>query len=89
MSILVDLNKKELVYSGSAHPAALMWSHKDRSFEKLNSQNPIIGFEKSTAQSYVEEKLPLVPKNKIILYTDGIIEAENQQQKSIGTEGIF
>lgn len=89
MSVLVDINKRELTYSGSAHPAALLWRTVEGQFIKLDSQNSIIGFERSGVQSYSEDRLPLFPDDKIVLYTDGIIEAENQKQKPLGLQGFF
>jgi len=93
MSLLIDLDKKHLVYSGSAHPAALLWrkdkQHPNGSFTKLESQNPIIGFERSHSQNYVENIIPLNAKDRIIIYTDGIIEAENQNQEPLGLQGLM
>lgn len=93
ISLLVDLHKKQLTYSGSAHPAALLWrkdkQHLSGGFAKLESQNSIIGFERSHSQNYVENKIPLKAKDRIIVYTDGIIEAENRSQEPLGLQGLM
>jgi sigma-B regulation protein RsbU (phosphoserine phosphatase) len=89
MSVLVDMDNGELIYSGSAHPAALLCRAKEKKFIKLDSQNSIIGFERSKAQSYIEDRQRLFPGDKIVLYTDGIIEAENQKQEALGLQGFL
>lgn len=89
MSARLDFNKGELIYSGSAHPAALFWRNADRKFKKLDSQNVIIGFESSEDKNYLENQIPFVHGDKIILYTDGIIEAENRKQQPLGLKGFL
>ena len=89
MSMLVNLNEKEIIYSGSAHPAALVWHAQENRFIKLDSQNTIIGFEKSPENGYLEDRLEISLRDKIVLYTDGIIEAENSKQEPLGLGGFL
>ncbi len=85
----LDLKKLALTYAGSAHPASILWSAKERQFFKLESQNPIIGFDEMALERYTQDHMQLTAGDRLIMYTDGIIEAENAQRKALGLNGML
>ncbi|MFQ5706793.1 MAG: SpoIIE family protein phosphatase [bacterium] len=86
---VLNLKKGSFVYAGSAHPAVLLWRGKDHKFEKLESQNVIIGYEKRAVDRFVQDITLIGPQDKIIMYTDGIIEAEDAHGKQLGINGFI
>ncbi len=87
-SIKVDYNQKIIYHSGSAHPAALLYSSQQSDFIRMESQNPIIGFARSAKDRFIQESRPYNKNDRIILYTDGIIETENKSEIPFGLEGL-
>lgn len=87
-SIVINLHTGSLRYAGSAHPAAVLWHKNANDFEMLESQNQIIGFEKAAQNRFAQNKTIMQPGDKLILYTDGIIEAENRSKKPLGIQGL-
>jgi sigma-B regulation protein RsbU (phosphoserine phosphatase) len=86
---MIHLSSGHLTYSGSAHPAAILWRHGSRSFERLDSQNPIIGFDHMPLKQFKQGTVQVYPGDKLILYTDGIIEAESADDGQLGVRGLL
>ncbi|MFQ6112524.1 MAG: SpoIIE family protein phosphatase [bacterium] len=86
---VVNLRKCSFMYAGSAHPAIILWRRRTNKFEKLESQNVIIGYEKRAENKFVQDITMLGPEDKIIMYTDGIIEAEDAHGKQLGINGFI
>jgi sigma-B regulation protein RsbU (phosphoserine phosphatase) len=87
-SCYIDLIKYQLVYAGSAHPAALLWQQESQQVEKLESQNTLLGFKKSSANMFSQTLVPIRPGDRLLMYTDGIIEVENNLGDQFGIEGL-
>ena len=87
-SSVVNLKTGAFRYSGSAHPAPLLWRNNSNAIEMLESQNPIIGFEKTSQNRFKQDATLLRPGDKLILYTDGIVEVENRHKQPLGITGL-
>lgn len=86
---VINLRKGSFVYAGSAHPAVILWNSKSHNFEKLESQNVIIGYDKGEENKFSQNTILMRPEDKIIMYTDGIIEAEDAYGKQLGINGFI
>ena len=86
--VALDLNNGALQYAGSAHPSALLWREDQQKFEKLESQNQIIGFDKTHRNSFTQNETTMRRGDKLTLYTDGIVEVENKHKKAFGIKGL-
>jgi sigma-B regulation protein RsbU (phosphoserine phosphatase) len=86
---MIHLSSGHLTYSGSAHPAAILWRHATKNFERLDSQNPIIGFDHMPLKQFKQGTVQTYPGDKLILYTDGIIEAEGASGGQLGVRGLL
>ncbi|MBN2355336.1 SpoIIE family protein phosphatase [candidate division KSB1 bacterium] len=89
MSIKCERASKQLTYAGGAHPAALLWNHRQQQFSLLHSQNPIIGFDKMNADSFIEDQVTISEQDRLYLYTDGLLEVEDKQEKPLGLTGLL
>ena len=70
---------KTFTYSSAGHEHILFYHHQTQVLETIQSGGFMLGVLENI-DSFIEEKEILVnPKDKILLYTDGVTEAENQQ----------
>ncbi|NOZ61241.1 MAG: SpoIIE family protein phosphatase [Calditrichaeota bacterium] len=89
MVLKLDLEKFSLTYAGSAHPDLLIFDTDERSAKRFPAQNLIIGFEKTDPQNFKQNSVKLNPGDRIFLYTDGLIEAENENRNQLGINGLI
>lgn len=87
-SCQIDINQKELYYAGCAHPPLMLWNKNDQEVCVLKSQNSIIGFQSQEINEIVEDKIKLSSGDKLFLYTDGIVEVENETGQALGIQGL-
>jgi phosphoserine phosphatase RsbU/P len=85
MSVMIDYNHQQLFHAGSAHPAGLLYSFKLKSFKRLIPQNMIIGFDPLTVDQFTQQSYEINPGDRIIMFTDGLVEAENHEHESFGS----
>ncbi|MHB1457642.1 MAG: PP2C family protein-serine/threonine phosphatase, partial [Armatimonadota bacterium] len=70
--IILDTSTGRLTYSSAGHPPAII-KRKDGNIDYLNAPNPPLGIQKSL--SFDELSTFINIGDKMVLYTDGIIEA--------------
>lgn len=88
MSMHLDFTKKTLTYAGGAHPAALFYNARKKTLSLLPSQNTIIGFDKSPENKFSQDKKKFADGDRIIIYTDGILEAEDGEKREFGMQRL-
>ena len=82
--IFLDLEKSSVNYAGAGHPPMLVWRKSSRSvFEVLENGIFLGPFHDST---YSAVPLSVESGDKIILYTDGIVEARNSSGEEFGMD---
>lgn len=86
---VLNLRKRSFTYAGSAHPAVILWRSRENKFVKLESQNIIIGYEKRDENKFVQDVVMTNSEDKILMYTDGIIEAEDTNGNQLGINGFI
>jgi serine phosphatase RsbU (regulator of sigma subunit) len=84
----INFQNKEMIYSGSAHPALFHYGDGSSKLHFLESQNTIIGFDYSSQEKFVQDSIKIASGDKIILYTDGVLESENSRNKVFGMSGL-
>lgn len=80
---VIDLPGGMMTYSNAGHPAPLLL-HNNGQITSLNKGGTIIGL--NGAVPFEEEKIQLEAGDKIIVFTDGIIEHENKQGEAFGQQ---
>jgi serine phosphatase RsbU (regulator of sigma subunit) len=88
MAVECDIKKRTLRYAGSAHPAALLWHGKNQVFSRLDPQNAIIGFARTDLSAFCSTTISYEPGDVLLLYTDGVVEAEDENGKILGLLGM-
>ncbi|RMF66907.1 MAG: serine/threonine-protein phosphatase, partial [Calditrichaeota bacterium] len=86
---VVNLRKGSFTYAGSAHPAVILWRSRENKFTRLESQNIIVGYEKRDEDKFSQDVVMVSPEDKIFMYTDGIIEAEDAKGRQLGINGFI
>ncbi len=81
---VINLADRTFTYAGSAHPAVVHWQSEHGKFAKLESQNIIIGYEKRDESRFAQDVVKVGANDKILMYTDGIIEAEDKNGTQLG-----
>ena len=81
-----DLN---LAYSSAGHEHILIYKgHLSGAVEAIRSGGFMLGMIENIEGFIEEKRLKLDPKDKILLYTDGVTEAENQAGERFGFERL-
>jgi sigma-B regulation protein RsbU (phosphoserine phosphatase) len=86
---LLDLKKGSLTHAASAHPAAMLWRKAESEIVCLESQNAIIGYMQMPESKFEQTTSIIRPGDKVVVYTDGIIETENRAGESLGLQGLI
>lgn len=74
----VDLRQMEFTYAGCGHPPALHFrASTPTDWKRLESQHTRLGIFPELSRRCRIDKVPLHPGDRILLYTDGLIEARN------------
>ena len=75
--LFIDPKAKIIIYSTAGHPPLLLYQHQTRQVKELKCTGVPVGIsheaEFSTGETGIE------PGDRIVLYTDGIIEASDKQ----------
>ncbi len=77
---------RQLTFAAGGHPPGILVS--DGSARLLNSQSGILGCISETAPSELADQIELSPGDRLILYTDGLVEVFNSLDDMLGVEGL-
>jgi len=77
--ILIDLKKKKLVTADAGHPPLIIWRRPQSKLEKLKPTGMVMGWMADV--DFPAEEFKIAPGDRIVLYTDGIIEAQNADKE--------
>jgi serine phosphatase RsbU (regulator of sigma subunit) len=75
-----------LVYSNAGHNTPLLWKDKTKQIVTLDADGLIFGVKSDI--SFEQKETDLEPGDVLLLYTDGIIEAENKTGTLFGIERL-
>ncbi len=82
---VLDTQTGELTYCNAGHTAPFLFSDKGCSKLPLLPKLPIGLFD---GVAYVEQKYMMEENQSLLLYTDGLTEAENEQRGQMGTQRV-
>jgi len=75
-----------VTFAAAGHPPAILISNG--AIRLLNSQDGILGCLPEAAPSESVEEIELEPGERLIVYTDGLIEVFNSSEQMLGVEGL-
>jgi phosphoserine phosphatase RsbU/P len=82
----LDLSTMSGSYSAAAHPPPLLWSRARQQLARLDGGGLLLGVRKE--ENYDNFSFPLEPGDRILLYTDGLTEAENASGEPFGDRAL-
>ncbi len=80
--LFIDLESRKALYSGAGHPPLLYWNSILNQLEKIESNGLLFGVLKET--EYPVREISMHSGDRFLLYTDGLIEAENHKEETFG-----
>lgn len=83
--LIIDTGTGDLIYSNAAHPAPVI-IRSDGSITALDKGGTIIGM--GDMVPFEEERVILQKGDKIVLYTDGIVEYRNNEGEYFGEDRL-
>ncbi len=85
---LIDAASRTITYSGAGHPPPILQCCSSHECVQLRSQNVILGATKDCVVGAGEDTLPIHPGDRVVFYTDGIIEANDGKGNMLGLDGL-
>jgi sigma-B regulation protein RsbU (phosphoserine phosphatase) len=82
--VFVDMEKKSMSYAGAGHPPLLLWRASTGSATEVLQNGLLLGF--CTEEAYPAVEFPVEPGDKVVLYTDGILEARSPSEQEFGID---
>jgi sigma-B regulation protein RsbU (phosphoserine phosphatase) len=86
--LFLDLKARSLTYAGFGHPPVFLFSKGTRAIRRLDSENTLIGITEDFVQLCSMLTIPFEPGDRLMLYTDGITESENEQGEQFEIEQL-
>ena len=84
--VAINIATGEMEYSNASHQPLLIYRRASDSIEAVEMKSVPIGVERMA--DYARKTLRLAPGDMAVLYTDGIVEAMNEQGKQFGRKGL-
>jgi phosphoserine phosphatase RsbU/P len=73
-------------YTNAGHQKAILYRDETDTFEYLDTNGLFLGVFDDAGETYEEDEVQLYPGDRIILYTDGIVETMNKDKEEYGEE---
>jgi serine phosphatase RsbU (regulator of sigma subunit) len=86
--LFLDLESQSVVYAGFGHPPVLLFSKQNATIRQLDSENIMIGIERDMSKKCSMLRLPFEPGDRLIVYTDGLTEAEGPSGEMLDVKGL-
>lgn len=74
MCLRLDGEGRNILWSGAGHPPLLHWHAEERRLDSLSSDGILIGL---AASQYVSRSARVARGDRLLIYTDGVLEATN------------
>jgi PAS domain S-box-containing protein len=73
--------------AGAGHPPAMIVS-RDRAPRLLESRSAVLGLLEDAVDTEATLQVPILPGDRLVIYTDGLTESFNSQEQMLGVEGL-
>lgn len=80
--VFFETARRTLRYSLAGHPPPLLWRAATQTIEPLAAGSIVLGLLENAV--YGATEVPIEPGDRLILYTDGLLEAQNPQAEWFG-----
>ena len=83
---LVNADRREVLFAGAGNPPALL-IHSPGEFEPVECSGLPFGFMEDAP--YDEVKLECSPGDRLLFFSDGVVEIHNAENRLLGTDGLI
>jgi phosphoserine phosphatase RsbU/P len=84
--VYLDPAAGRLTYAAAGHPPMLVWRASSRTVDRVTENGLLMGAFAEAA--YTETGLPIHPGDRVLLYTDGVMEAANAADEEFGLDRL-
>ena len=81
-----DTTTMQLSYASAGHPPALLWQRSTGVIVGLADGGVLMGFDPEA--QYPTTTTAVEPGDRLVLYTDGVVESTNQEGEFFGEDGL-
>ncbi|MBE7440388.1 MAG: SpoIIE family protein phosphatase [Spirochaetales bacterium] len=86
--MLIDADYN-IIYSLAAAPPPLLLRKRTGQVERLECKGTLIGMFTDAGKYYEDQQVRLEPGDKLFIFTDGLIEIQNDKEERLGEERLF
>ncbi len=83
-----DLENKTITYTTAGHPPALVIRPASQEVFSIKSNGIVVGVMPSAVAEFEEKTFHFCPGDKLLVYTDGIIELQNKEGEMLKMQGL-
>ena len=80
--VCIDTENRNALYSAAGHPPLLCWRNTRGEMQRIESNGLLFGV--APDSDYPVCSVPLEPSDRLLLYTDGVTETENDAGEAFG-----
>ncbi len=88
MAARIDLERREITWSGAGHPSPLLIRRQGSAVERLDSQNLLLGVATDVLDDEPESTISFKPTDRLLFYTDGLTESTNEAGSLLGVDRL-
>jgi len=86
--LAIDLRRGEIQYAGCGHPPALLYSDAGERCLRLESRHEPVGVLPEFSRACDVDRVPITAGDRLMLYTDGVIETRNHAGDFFDIRGV-
>jgi sigma-B regulation protein RsbU (phosphoserine phosphatase) len=90
MYAILDVRTREMVVASAGHNPMILWRNATRAAELIRPNGIALGFDKGLIfnRTIQEQRLRLFPGDRVLMYTDGVIETMNLEREEWGEKNL-
>lgn len=85
--MVIDQDLK-VCYCSAGHPPVIYYRNETNTFENMKTRGIFIGAFEDAWETYEEKEVQLMPGDRVVFYTDGVVEARNPQGEQYGVKRV-
>jgi len=86
--IIIDLEEDTMTIANAGHPEVYVWRSESEDLDAITSHTPPVGVTPKILGDNNETSLDVNSGDRLILYTDGFLEARGDDDKMLGKIGL-
>ena len=83
----IDTEKQILRYGGAGHPPVAFWSAADKRARAIEENGLVLA--QFPEETYTAVELKFGPGDRVVLYTDGVLECPSPEREAFGVERLL